>query len=133
MASERNQLLQSLTGSAITNSYPASGIALHKSDGDPKYGSPRISGQASGLFVFVSAVSGSSSLSCVLTEDQAGDRPLMPETTAAIQAGMTTATKGGIVIRIDLRIYDSEEPIYLWCKSDAGSCTIDDVLLTYRG
>ena len=133
MAEERNQLLRSLAGAAISNNYAGTGIALHKAAGDPKYGSPRISGHASGLFVFLSSIAGASSLSSVLTEDAAGDRPIMPETAAGVQVGMTTATKGSIVISIDIQVYDSEEPLYLWCKTDAGTCTVDDVLITYRG
>ena len=55
----------------------------------------------------------SAAASAVVTRDAAGDKPLMPETVAAIQPGMTTSTSGGIVIQIGIEIYDSQEPLYI--------------------
>ena len=57
----------------------------------------------------------------------------MPDTDSAIQLGKTTATKGGIVIQIDLQIYDSEEPLYVWLKTNAGSVQVDKIMITYAG
>tara|TARA_R100000664_G_scaffold27686_1_gene38543 strand:- start:10283 stop:10675 length:393 start_codon:yes stop_codon:yes gene_type:complete len=125
----RRRLLRGTPNTTITNSYGATGYALVKqgASGQGKI----ISGVLSGLFVFVSSISGCSSLSVVVTDDEEGDRPIVPETSAVIQTGMTTATKGGIVIQIDIQVYDSQEPIWVWIKTNAGSVYVDDIVMTY--
>ena len=129
MAIVKRQILRNQTPTAITTSYAASGIALkHPASAGQ---SPLISGIASGLFVFVSSIVSATSLSVVITDDEAGDRPLIPETAATLQTGMTTATKGGAVYQIDIQVYDSREPVFAWVKTNTGSLTVDEIILTY--
>ena len=125
----RRRLLKGSTSSAISSSYGSAGYPLVK-QGSTGQGL-MISGELSGLFIFISSISGASALAVVVTDDEAGDRPIVPETSATIQTGMTTATKGGVVIQIDIQIYDSKEPIFVWVKSNAGTATIDEIVLTY--
>lgn len=122
----RREILKGLYDESITTSYES--FALYKTDGTAPVS---IYGAISGLFVYVESVVTAATLACVVTRDAAGDKPLMPETVAAIQPGMTTSTSGGIVIQIGIEIYDSQEPLYIWIKTNAGTCTVKEIMLTY--
>ena len=126
----RQTLTNGDTEQAITTGYPDNGLALTKPPTSGK--SPTISGVVSGLFIFFHTLSTATSVSVVVTDDAAGDRPLMPETSAILQTGMTTATKGSAVLNFDgLQVYDSNEPVFCWIKTNAGTLTVYDIILTY--
>jgi hypothetical protein len=77
------------------------------------------------LRVWVAAISGAASLTVRLTQDAAGDEIILPDTTATISPGITTATKGGIVVDIDAPLWTtSESTLYLHAKTDAGTVAL---------
>ena len=56
----------------------------------------------------------------------------MTGTESTIETGVTTATDGAVVYKIDLDyIFDSSD-IYVFYKTDAGTVSVDAVELTYH-
>jgi len=87
----------------------------------------------SALYVFVNTIAGgATSLTVRLTRDTDGDIPVIPDTTATISTGVTTATSGSCVYKIDVDYLHSDDDIYCWIKTDAGTCTVYRLELTWE-
>lgn len=77
------------------------------------------------LRLWVSTISGAAALTVRLTQDAEGDEIILPDTTATISVGITTATEGGIGIDIDAPIWTTEgTTLYLHAKTNAGTVTL---------
>ena len=86
-----------------------------------------------GLFVRMSSLNSSpTKLTIKITTDANGDEAIVTGTESTIETGVTTATDGAVVYKIDLDyIFDSTD-IYVFYKTDAGTVSIDAVELTYH-
>tara|TARA_R100001594_G_C4024901_1_gene259970 strand:+ start:1103 stop:1501 length:399 start_codon:yes stop_codon:yes gene_type:complete len=89
-------------------------------------------GNMQGIYVKLSAVSSATKLTMRICTDAAGDDILIPDTEADIALGITTANKGYAAFGVDLDIFTETETYYVFYKVDAGSVTVDKVVLTYR-
>ena len=84
-------------------------------------------GILSGIQVYLTSLGGGASTVTVrLCEDAAGDVIIVPDTTATLATGLTTATTGNAMFRVDLPLrQDLGGPgtgeLYLFVHVDAGS------------
>lgn len=75
----------------------------------------------------LSSVSTATEVTWYLSLDSDGDVPLTGEATESIQAGATTATDGAVATRVSLEYAapsGTAGTLYLWAKTDAGTCTL---------
>lgn len=80
-----------------------------------------------GLWIFVNTISSATEITWKITRDSAGDEALTPEYTETLVTGQTTATDGSIANALQLPLPSMGsvdlKTIYLWVKTDAGTCT----------
>jgi len=67
---------------------------------------------------------GATSLTIRATSDAAGQLIIVPDTTATISTGITTATAGGVVLKIDVDYRAAESDFYVHFKTNAGTCNV---------
>jgi len=86
-----------------------------------------------GLFIRMSSLASSpTKITMKLTTDSGGDEAIVTGTESTIETGVTTATDGSVVYKIDLDyIFDSSN-VYVFFKTDVGSVSVDSVELTYH-
>lgn len=122
-----------------TNAYAAA--ARHNvelnADQNNVVGSTSASGRGvarlSALYVFVNTiVAPATQLTVRLTRDLAGDIPVIPDTTATITTGVTTATSGSCVYKIDVDYLHTDDNLYCWIKTNGGTCTVYRLELTWE-
>ena len=122
-----------------TNAYAAA--ARHNvelnADQNNVVGSTSASGRGvarlGGLYVFVNTIAaGATQLTVRLTRDLAGDIPVIPDTTATITTGVTTAATGSCVFKIDVDYLHTDDNLYCWIKTNAGTCTVYRLELTWE-
>ena len=80
----------------------------------------------------ISNRSGSSTpttVSVQISSDANGDEIILPDTSATISAGVTTALSGGAVIAVDTVLYSASETLYIFIKGNSGTMDIDSVTL----
>ena len=93
----------------------------------------QVRGECSGIFIYLTTIAGgAASLLVELSTDSAGDKPLFPTQTVAINTGQTTATSGSVVIQVELVFEAVAPPLYCWLKTDAGTVVITDVQATFK-
>ena len=90
-------------------------------------------GSWEGVWIYVSSIASSpTKLTCRICTDANGDDIVITDTQADLSVGITTATKGSVVYKIDLPIVLSTQTVYLFAKTDTGTVTIDKVVMTWR-
>jgi hypothetical protein len=67
----------------------------------------------------------------MITQDASGDRVIVPETASAISFGLTSATQGAAVWAVDLPLKMSTENLYVFIKTDTGTITVNEVVLSW--
>jgi hypothetical protein len=121
---------------ALTNAYVA-GAQRHLI---PLYAdSPGLNGNVKGiarlqaLYVHVNTIAaGATTLTVRLTRDAAGNQPWIGDTTATLSTGITTNTQGAITIKMDIDYVHDDGNLYAHFKTNAGTCTVDRVELTWE-
>jgi hypothetical protein len=87
----------------------------------------------SGLYILVDTIAaGATTLTVRLTRDAAGDLPVIGDTTATISTGVTTTTQGGVTYKIDVDYAHTDANLYLFWKTDAGTCNVRTIELTWE-
>jgi hypothetical protein len=88
----------------------------------------------SALWVRVDTIAaGATQLTVRLSRDLAGDQPWVGDTTATISTGITTATAGCVLIKIDVDYkHLPDANIWLHAKTNAGTCNIKAIELTWE-
>jgi len=96
-------------------------------------GTTGIRARLSGLYILVDTIAaGATTLTVRLTRDDAGDLVVIGDTTATISNGVTTATQGGVTYKIDVDYAHTDANIYLFWKTDAGTCNVRTIELTWE-
>lgn len=72
---------------------------------------------------------GCASLTVRVTSDVTGDVCIIPDTAATIATGVTTATKGTVVYVSGIAFTNDDSAqtdavVYVWVKTDAGTCNL---------
>jgi len=121
---------------ALTSAYVA-GAQRHliplNQDQSSVVGNVRGVARLQALYVHVNTIAGgATSLTVRLTRDAAGNQPWIGDTTATLSTGITTATQGAITVRIDVDYIHSDANLYVHFRTNAGTCTVDQVELTWE-
>lgn len=96
-------------------------------------GTTGIRARLSGLYILVDTIAaGATTLTVRLTRDAAGDLVVIGDTTATISNGVTTATQGGVTYKIDVDYAHTDANLYLFWKTDAGTCNVRTIELTWE-
>ncbi len=83
------------------------------------------------LWIFVNTIASSaSSLTFRITRDSAGDECIIPDTTVSFTTGKTTAADGTVIACINVPAFTSTQTLYLFAKTDTGTCTCSEAQLT---
>ena len=114
---------------AVSNSFNAANKSSLNLDIDYK---TVFAANVQGVFVTVASISAANSLTIRVCTDEAGDKPIVPDTQATIANGLTTSDSGMAVYKVDLDVYTSAETYFVFYKTNAGSLTVDSVTMTYR-
>lgn len=75
---------------------------------------------------------GATSLTVRLTRDLAGDDIVFGDTTATISNGVTTATDGAVTVKFDALYGNSDDNLYLFWKTNAGTATVDKIIVNWQ-
>jgi hypothetical protein len=88
----------------------------------------------SALWIRVDTIAvGCTSLTVRLTRDLAGNQAWVGDTTATISTGITTATEGCVLIKIDVDYkHLADSTVYLHARTNAASCNIKAIELTWE-
>ena len=131
---------------AVGTAYDAAKFHLHTLIPDvvePNSSPPRLPGRTrkqkfaskiEGLHVRVTNISGAAKLTCRITEDAGGNIPLVPDTEATISLGITAGTTGMVAYSIGIPLFGIVTPdseFWVWVKTDAGTVTLADSLITW--
>lgn len=121
---------------ALTNAYVA-GAQRHliplNADSTNVVGSKRGVARLSALYVHVNTIAaGCTSLTVRLTRDAAGNQPWIGDTTATLSTGITTATQGAITVKLDVDYVHTDGDLYVHFRTNAATCTVDRVELTWE-
>jgi len=121
---------------AITNAFVAAtrhAIPLNASSTNV-VGNKRGVAHLSAIYIHVNTIAaGATSLTFSLSTDTTGDQKWIGNTTATFSTGVTTATQGNITAKLDVDyVKTADDVLYLHARTDAGTCTIDRIELTWR-
>ena len=121
---------------ALTNAYVA-GAQRHliplNADSTNVVGSKRGVARLSALYVHVNTIAaGCTSLTVRLTRDAAGNQPWIGDTTATLSTGITTTTQGAITVKLDVDYVHEDANLYVHFRTNAATCTVDRVELTWE-
>ena len=84
------------------------------------------------LYVHVNTIVGATTLTLRLSTDATGYSPWIGDTTASISTGVSTAASGAVTIKMDVPfIKPANDILYCHWKTDAGTCTVDRIELTW--
>lgn len=126
------------TGLAInlTNAYVAGTrhpIPLNN-DQSGVNGNVRGIARLSALYIHVNTIAaGATSLTVRLSTDTAGDNPWIGDSTATLSTGVTTAAQGAVTFKIDVDfVKNANDILYCHMKTNAGTCTVDRIELTWE-
>jgi hypothetical protein len=86
----------------------------------------------SAVYIHVHAIAASATqLILRISPDSTGDEMLVPDTTATLSTGYTTATRGGVVYKIDVDAFLDTDTVYWTVKTNTGTATLKDLKITY--
>jgi len=86
----------------------------------------------SAVYIHVHAIAaGATSLVLRISPDSTGDEMLVPDTTATLSTGYTTATRGGVVYKVDVDAFLDTDQVYWTVKTNAGTATLKDLKITF--
>lgn len=85
------------------------------------------------IYIYVTTIAaGATALTLQLSSDALGDRMLIPATAATLTPGYTDATKGSIVLRVDVDMSLITDKVYWTLKTDAGTCTCVELITVFE-
>lgn len=126
---------QHALGLAITNSYGAARRHPIDLNQDSTYlGADRAVAHLSAIYIHVNSIAaGCTTLTFSLSKDTTGDQKWIGDTSAVFSLGITTTTEGSVTAKLDVDfIRTASDIIYLHAKTNAGTCTIDRIELTWK-
>lgn len=121
----------------LTNNYVA-GAQRHQTpfwegSGSIKTTASSVAGRISAIYIQVDTIGvGCTALTIRLTQDAGGQAIIVPDTTATISTGITTATAGGIVLKVDVDYKHSDSIAWMHFKTDNGTCNVKVVELVWE-
>jgi hypothetical protein len=91
-------------------------------------------GRLSALYIHVNTIAaGATTITARLSLDTAGDQPWIGDSTATISTGVTTAASGAVTFKIDINfVRQTNDNLYVHFKTNAGTCIVDAITLTWE-
>ena len=90
-------------------------------------------GTISGIVIQVKAIlGGASALTMRITSDVTGDACVITDTPSTIATGVTTAAEGTAIYAANVNFSTAGGTVYVFCRTDAGTVTIDSVTITWE-
>jgi hypothetical protein len=120
---------------SIGTSFDATKFQLHKlnTPHPTRVADQPFVGHVSALYLHMTSISSATKVTARLALDSDGDISFMPDTEATIAIGVTTATEGCVVYKIDID-FDSplnSDNMWLMLKTDAGSVTLNQSCISW--
>lgn len=86
----------------------------------------------SAVYIHVHAIAaGCTKLTLRISPDATADEMFVPDTQATISTGFTNATRGGVVYKVDVDGFLNTDTLYWTLKTDAGTCTVKEIKITF--
>ncbi len=119
-----------VSNESLGTNFNTSEVHLHNLNA----GSPtRVSGQKfvgrlGTLFIHLTSISSATKLTVRVSRDSDGDEMIVPDVTATIATGVTTAADGSVAIDIDVPYAEpnNTDSMYVITKTDAGTVTLSE-------
>lgn len=90
-------------------------------------------GKISGVVIHVRDITGNaSSLTMRVCEDALGNVCVITDTSSSISLGVSAATTGTADYKADVDFSISPGTVYVFCKTNQGTCDIDSVTITWE-
>ncbi len=83
------------------------------------------------ITVYCSSISGASSVTLKMYNQNNGTGLFVSDETGSITLDIDSTTAGSVQIEIDALLYSETELFYIFPKVDAGTLTIDKIVITY--
>jgi hypothetical protein len=121
---------------AVTNAYVAGAQRQNAPlwDGNDPTKTPAspVRARLSAIYIQVDTIVTATSLTVRATSDAAGDLIIVPDTTATLSTGITTAVRGGVVLKIDVDYKASDSNFYVHFRTNAGTCNVKVVEVAWE-
>lgn len=87
----------------------------------------------SAVYIHVHTIAGGcTSLTLRMSPDATADEIIVPDTSSTISNGYTNIARGGVVFKVDVDAFLPSDLIYFTIKTNAGTCNIKEVRVTYE-
>ena len=93
---------------------------------------PRLNIRLGTLNIRFNTIVTAASVTMRLTRDLAGDDIVFGDTTATISTGVTTAASGNVTFKIDSLYGHTDDNLYCFWKLDAGTATVDQIVVNWE-
>ena len=127
-----------LTGTTALTTAFGTARAHDLADKIPTVNARRWVGILETLNIHVHAIAGGcTKLTVRVTSDAAGNEAILPDTQATIATGIGTATQGSVAFSAgvgmtNLNPTQTDVILYVWVKTDAGTCNLKESTLVWR-
>ena len=90
-------------------------------------------GTISGVVIQVKSIAGgAAALTMRVTSDAAGDSCVITDTPSTIGTGVTTVAQGTAIYAANVNFATAGGTVYVFCRTDAGTVTVDSVTITWE-
>jgi hypothetical protein len=126
------------TGTTALTTAFGTARAHNLADKAPMLSAKRWAGILDSLNIHVHAIAGGATkLTVRVTSDAAGNESILPDTQATIATGIGAAATGSVafaagVAMTNLNPTQADCIVYVWVKTDAGTCNLKEVTLAWR-
>ena len=94
---------------------------------------PGLAYQLGTLYLHVDTIAGgATSITARICRDAAGDQAVIGDVTATLSTGITTATEGDVTFLINSLYTHTDTTLYVFFKTNAGTCNVKKVELTFK-
>ena len=91
-------------------------------------------GYFSMIIVQVSSISAATKLTIRVCKDSTGNECIITDTLSDLYSGISDSTKGSAIFALNAytKVHDIND-LYVFCKTDTGTITVDYIEITYEG
>ena len=87
----------------------------------------------SAIYIHVHAIAaGATTLTLRVCPDATCDEAIVPDTIATLMTGYTNVARGAVVFKVEADIALSSDLIWFTMKTDAGTCNLKELKVTYE-
>lgn len=131
-SSRQTGLTIALTSAFVAGAQRQNAPLWDGNDGTKTSASP-VRARLSAIYVQVDTIAGgATTLTIRATSDAAGQLIIVPDTSSTLSTGITTATAGGVVFKVDVDYKSSDSNFWLHFKTNAGTCNVKVVEVAWE-